>query len=88
MFGVKATHRKLKQALDRMGMTYDDYDPSFPPQRKFALQPRATMTPGEPYPPGYYTSQAVASLKFDRWIEGLGRKDKIVPRERFSQNNA
>ena len=75
---ARATSQQLGRALRRMGIDYD-FDPYLPTKQRYAKAPKAIETPGVPYPPGYYTNLAVASLRFDRWIEGLGRKEKIVP---------
>ena len=85
-FGVVATHRQLARTLKRMGLEYD-FDPYLPTKQRYPNTPKSLNTPGEPYPPGYYTSQAMASLRFDQWIVGLGRKDKIVPGKKIFVDN-
>lgn len=74
---------QLRIALKRMGGDYE-FDPYLPPLTTRESRPRAVDTPGVPYPPGYWANQAAASLKHDQWLEVLGRKKKIVPREKGS----
>ena len=63
---------QLQTALERMGYEAEPFDPFTPPKtRVFGKRPRTVDTPGEPYPPGYYTEQAVKSLQFDRWVEQM-----------------
>ena len=74
----RSEQRQLTRRLKDMGLEYI-FDPSVPTRQRFARPPKFVALPGMPYPPGYYTDQAMASIRFDRYIEALGRKDKIVP---------
>ena len=82
LFAVgKSTSQQLSKSLRRMGLL-DDFDPFAPPKRGFQYLPlrqweERIHTPGRPYPPGYYTNEAVKAEKFDKYVGWLEKKKKF-----------